>query len=79
MNPTETAQIITALSAMVGAVSSIGGLIISSRNSRALAVVKHQTDGLVEVLSATKLAQGTAEGTAIGLKQGRDESKSEVP
>jgi hypothetical protein len=69
------AQIITAVGVLVAACSSVVGVVISARNGRRLEAVQHQTDGLVSVLGAAKLAQGTAEGTALGLQQGRDEAK----
>ena len=41
--------------------------------SKTMGEVKKATDGMSDKLAATKLAQGTAEGHAAGLEQGREE------
>jgi flagellar biosynthesis/type III secretory pathway protein FliH len=81
MQGTDVALIITALSTLVGVA---GGIIVQlrgqseARNERAklstkMEQVKTATDGMSERLSDAKLAQGTAEGHAAGLQQGRAE------
>jgi hypothetical protein len=50
------------------------GVEVSQRNAGLLEIVKTQTDGITKELGKAKLAQGTAEGKAVGLQQGRDEA-----
>jgi hypothetical protein len=76
MTVAEVALIITAVSSSIAAIGGAAAAIISARNGRTLGNVKQQTDGLVNMFGATKLAQGLAEGTAAGLEQGRMENKS---
>ena len=83
MQGTDVALIITALSTLVGVA---GGIVVQlrgqseARNERAklstkMEQVKTATDGMSERLGEAKLAQGTAEGHAAGLQQGRAEDK----
>ena len=74
---TDWIPVITALTSLVAAIGSAVGVIISSRNNRALGEVKHQTNSLVEKLGDSKLAQGLAEGTARGLEQARTKQEFE--
>jgi hypothetical protein len=64
MTPSEIVQLIGAVSALIAAIGTAIVGVISARNGRALSAVKRQTDGLVEKLGETKLAQGRAEGRA---------------
>jgi flagellar biosynthesis/type III secretory pathway protein FliH len=81
MDGTDVALVITALSTLVGVV---GGIIVQLRGqsearaeraklSTKMEQVKTATDGMSERLGEAKLAQGTAEGHAAGLQQGRAE------
>jgi hypothetical protein len=67
----ELAPLITSIATLLGVI--INGF-ISARNGRKLTVVKEQTDGLVHSLAAANKDLGTAEGTAVGLAQGRAEN-----
>jgi hypothetical protein len=71
----EIFEMVKAIGITFAAVCSGVGVIITARTKREVGAIKHQTDGLVKVLGEAKLAQGTAEGTAVGLQQGRDEAK----
>jgi hypothetical protein len=81
MTGTDVALVITALSTLVGV---LGGILVQLRGqteakseraalSNKMEQVKTATDGISERLGEAKLAQGTAEGHAVGLQQGRDE------
>jgi hypothetical protein len=85
LSGTEIALIITALSSLAGV---LGGIVVQIRGqnearkarlelSKKMDEVKTTvvtaTDGVVTKLGAAKLAQGTAEGHAAGLQQGRAE------
>jgi hypothetical protein len=65
----ELAQLLTAIAACIGAVSSL-------RNSRKLSKVERATDGLTTQLVASTAKASNAEGRAAGLEQGREEGKS---
>jgi hypothetical protein len=78
MTTPEVASIITSLAALLAAIGSIAGVLVSLRNGRKVdaTVVKVEeihkaTNGLVKELSSAKLAQGDAEGHARGLEEGR--------
>ena len=86
MQGTDVALIITAFSTLIGV---LGGILVQlrgqseARSERAnlstkMEQVKTATDGMSERLGNAKLAQGTAEGHAKGLEQGRDE-QNQVP
>jgi hypothetical protein len=81
MTGTEVALVITALSTLV---TGAGGILIQlrgqneARKERAelkgqMTKVQVATDGIVDRLGDAKLAQGKAEGTAVGLAAGRAE------
>ena len=63
----EGAQMITAIAACIGAISSL-------RNSSRLKKVEQATDGLTDRLVKSTDRAATAEGHAEGLAQGRDEA-----
>jgi flagellar biosynthesis/type III secretory pathway protein FliH len=84
MDGTGVALIITALSTLVGVA---GGIVVQLRGqnearaqraklSEKMEQVKTATDGMSERLGEAKLAQGTAEGHAVGLEQSREETKN---
>jgi hypothetical protein len=75
MTGTDIAIVISACGTFITTLTAAYGVIVSRRNSAVLEHVRTQTDGLSTALGNAKLAQGTAEGTAIGLQQGRDEVK----
>jgi hypothetical protein len=68
----ELAQVITSLATLVGVVGSVA---VSLRNSRKLDEVHKSTNGLAARNEAMAQKLGIAEGTAVGLQQGREESK----
>jgi flagellar biosynthesis/type III secretory pathway protein FliH len=81
MTGTDIALVITAVSTLIGV---LGGIVVQLRGQTEARVeradlkntmteVKTATDGMSERLGDAKLAQGTAEGHAKGLEQGRDE------
>jgi hypothetical protein len=80
---TEIALIITAMSTLLGVV---GGIWVQLRGqtearmsrlalSNKMDVAIKATDGLSVRLGEAKFKQGTAEGKAVGLEQGREEGK----
>jgi flagellar biosynthesis/type III secretory pathway protein FliH len=82
MTGTEVALIITASAAWV---TGVGGVVLQfmgqseARKDRAeikeqMKAVQTATNGVVEHLGIAKLAQGIAEGKAVGLEQGRKET-----
>ena len=71
----EIAPIILALATLV---SSVVAAWISIRNSRAIKEVHTLTNSMSTALVAASKAQGTAEGKAIGLQQGREEANPKV-
>jgi hypothetical protein len=81
MTGTDVAVVITSLSTLIGV---LGGILVQLRGqnearteraslSEKMEHVKIATDGLSDRLGDAKLAQGTAEGKAVGLEQGRSE------
>ena len=82
MQGTDVALIITAFSTLIGVLGSILVQLrgqSEARSERAILStkmeqVKTATDGMSERLGNAKLAQGTAEGHASGLQQGREEN-----
>jgi flagellar biosynthesis/type III secretory pathway protein FliH len=77
-------EVALVISATGGLIVGIGGIWIQVRGqneARAarmalgskMELVQKATDGLSERLGETKLKQGTAEGHAAGLEQGRNE------
>lgn len=80
MSGAELAQIITSISTLCGVAA---GIVVQfrnqgeARNARAqlhekMTEVVEKTNGMSDKLSDAKLAQGTAEGTAVGLKEGTE-------
>lgn len=62
----EVAPIITAVAALVGAIGSIVGLLISLNNSRHLLEVKKSTNGLTTALVAVTARSAHSEGVLEG-------------
>jgi len=79
---TAMALVITAIGSIISAVATFYNIAISKRavvvseaNSVHMQKVEAATNGLSAALSQSKLEQGTAEGMAIGLERGRNETK----
>jgi flagellar biosynthesis/type III secretory pathway protein FliH len=79
----DIAVVITSLATLIGVAGSVWVQLRGQDEARASRValskqmvkVEQATDGISERLAETKLAQGTAEGHALGLEQGRNEPK----
>lgn len=68
MSAGDIAQVLTALAA-------IGSMVLSWRNSKKIEQVRHNTNSLAAQMLKEGKEASLAQGTAAGLKQGRDEQQ----
>lgn len=70
MDTSQAVQLITGLAAFISAMTGFGSMILSRRNSKAIAVVRNETNGLKDEL----VREVRTSSHAQGLTQGRAEN-----
>jgi len=82
MTGAEIAQIITSMGALVAACASAASLVQSMLNGQKskrieanVAVIEKATNSMKDALVAATAKASLAEGTAVGLQQGRNEER----